>query len=284
MTVADSPLRRMPGWLQPRRAFSPARLRATVAGRLVLITGASSGIGAACARLLAAHGARVLLLARREDELAALCAAIRSAGGQAEYRALDLNDLAAVNAFAESLTATPPDFIISNAGKSLRRSVIDSCTRPQDIGRCLHVNFHGPVLLLQGLLPAMRARGSGGIVNVSSVVTRLPPAPLWSAYQASKAGFDLWFRTAGAELAGDGLRLGSLYLPLVHTPMSAPTGIYARVPGMTTDDAAACVARLVCRGDARLAPWWLWPLEVLAPWLGAGWLWLARRQFARGRH
>lgn len=276
--------RHMPRLLRPPACHDRGQLQRALLGKIVLITGASSGIGAATALLFGMPGVRLVLVARREPELEALCARIGAQGGQAEFHCLDLNDGDAASALGAKLIdlGLVPDVVISNAGKSIRRSAVASMVRPQDIRRCVQVNYLGPALLLQSLLPAMLARGGGQVVNVSSVSARLPPVPYWSAYQSSKSGFDVWFRALALELAGQGAILSSIYLPLVHTPMSAPSAVFDRVPGMLPEDAAASIAHALVMRRQRVAPWWLWPCECLAPLLGPALGLVLRRQFRRG--
>src|SRR5262249_9772687 len=107
-------------------------------------------------------------------------------------------------------------------------------------------------------------RRRGQIVNVSTFAVRMEPVPRWGAYQASKAAFDFWFRSMGVEVRGDGVVTSSIYLPLVYTRMSAPTPSLRGLPGMTPEQAAGLVARAIVRGSRSVAPWWLWPAELLS--------------------
>ncbi|WP_240740782.1 SDR family NAD(P)-dependent oxidoreductase [Deinococcus sp. Arct2-2] len=184
--------------LSPPSCRSREHLRQAVAGKTILITGASFGIGRAAALLLAEAGAEVLLLARSGDQLAELADTIRANGGQASAYTLDLSKPAEFAPVAAQIQAAHPQIhiIISNAGKSIRRPVLQSSEK-QDLERLLAVNFSGPAALLLALLPRMLAQGGGQIVNVSSVSAGPPPLPRWAAYQGSKAGFDLWFRSLG---------------------------------------------------------------------------------------
>lgn len=232
---------------------SERRLRAAVAGKTVLVTGASEGIGEATACRLGAAGARVLLVARTAPRLDAVRERIVTAGGQAEAYPADLTSPADVDALVGKLPAV--DVVVSNAGRSIRRSVAESYDRFHDFQRTNAVNYLGPVQLLLGLLPAMRERGSGQVVNVSTAGL-LFPAPRWSAYLASKAAFDVWLRCAAPELRTDGVAVTSVYLGLVHTRMSAPTHAFRSLPGMTADEAAAVVCRAVVYRPRTIAPWW----------------------------
>jgi NAD(P)-dependent dehydrogenase (short-subunit alcohol dehydrogenase family) len=245
--------------VNPGGAPSAARLRAAVAGQLVLVTGASHGIGRRTAIQLAEAGATVLLVARSEDLLEELAEQLRAGGGRAFALPADLSDAEqAVPALAARILAEhgPPDVVVNNAGKSIRRSLDRSYDRFHDFTRTADLNYLGPVRLLLELLPAMRARGSGHVVNVSTVGVLLPPTPRWSAYQASKAAFDVWLRSAAAEMHDDGVTATSLYMALVHTRMSAPTDDFKLVPGLTPDEAAGLVCHAIVDRPPAIAPWW----------------------------
>ena len=254
----------------PRGAPSPERLRGAVAGRFVLVTGASHGIGRATAVALAGAGATVLLVARSGDVLEELAAQLNggaaasggngAAGGHGRAFAYpaDLTDLDAVDALAQRILAEhgPPDVVVSNAGKSIRRALDRSYDRFHDFTRTIDVNYLGPVRLLMGLLPAMRARGSGHVVNVSTIGVLVPPAARWSAYTASKAAFDAWVRSMAAETHADGVTATSLYMALVYTRMSAPTDDFRFVPGLSPQEAAGLVCRAIVDRPSAITPWW----------------------------
>jgi NAD(P)-dependent dehydrogenase (short-subunit alcohol dehydrogenase family) len=250
--------------VNPPREADLDRLRGAVASATVLVTGASFGIGEATARKLAAAGATVLLAARSEDKLDDIAQSIRDSGGQAVSYPADLSDEDTVSAFTERLLNEhgPPDIVVSNAGKSIRRSLHLQYERPHDFDRTIGINYLGPIRLLLGLLPAMRERGAGHIVNVSSVGVRVPPGPRWGAYQASKGAFDMWLRSVAPELHADGVDVTTIYMGLIHTRMSAPTPSLRNVPGLTPDQAADIVAKAIIERPRTIAPWWLWPAEV----------------------
>lgn len=240
----------------PGHRLAPGALRDAVGGRVVLITGASHGIGEALARRVAAAGAQTILVARSADRLEGLAADL---GPSAVALPCDLADRDAVGTLAQDALAAHGhvDVVVSNAGRSIRRSAAESAERLHDVTRLADVNYIGPAGLLLGLLPAMRARGSGHIVNVSTVGALLPPAPRWSAYVASKTAFDAWLRCVAAEIADDGVTTTSVYLALVHTRMSAPSSRdFDGVPGLTPDEAAGVVARAIVERPARIAPRW----------------------------
>ncbi|MGS0896017.1 SDR family NAD(P)-dependent oxidoreductase [Burkholderia stagnalis] len=256
----------MPGWLRPRGCADDARLRRALAGKTVLVTGASSGIGAAAAHLLARPGVRLLLVARNEERLAAVCRQARAKGASAHYYCVDFSETDQVHALGRRLEAEFPeiDVVVSNAGKSIRRRLAGGEQLLRDAVRCNQINHIAPIVLLSRILPLMAARGAGQIVNVSSVSARLPATPYWAAYQSSKSAFDMWFQSMAGELRAKGVGLGSVYLPLVHTPMSAPSTVFEQVPGMSAEEAAGVVAYALVSRRRRVAPWWLWPCEWLA--------------------
>lgn len=233
------------------------RLRAQVEDRLVLVTGASSGIGAASARRLAAAGAHVVLTARSGNRLREVRDDILAAGGRADFEPADLADPAAASWLAAAVLDRhgPVDVLVSNAGQSIRRSLELSYDRPHDFERMIAVNYLGPVRLALGLLPAMRERGRGQIVNVATVGVQVP-TPRFAAYLASKAAFDTWLRCAAPEIATDGVAATSVYMPLVRTRMIGPTRLYRRAPALSADDAAALVCRAVADRPRSVSPWW----------------------------
>ncbi|MFI9502989.1 SDR family NAD(P)-dependent oxidoreductase [Nocardia sp. NPDC052566] len=238
-------------------------LRDAVGGRVVLVTGASHGIGKASARKLAAAGATVLLVARSVDDLEQVAADIAAAGGTAHIHPTDMADMTAVEQLGRTILTEygQLDMVISNAGKSIRRPIDESYDRFHDFTRTIDVNYLGPVRLLLTVLPHMRERGTGHIVNISSWAVLVPPAPRWAAYGASKAAFDVWLRSVGTEIAGDGLTTTSIYMPLVHTRMSAPTD-FSRIPGLTVDEASDLVCHAVTAKPREIAPWWSAPLQA----------------------
>ncbi len=244
--------------VNPPSALGEEELRKAVAGKVVLVTGASYGLGEATARRLAGAGATVLLAARSADRLEEIAAEIEAAGGDARAHAADLTDTAGVEELAAWALAQRGhvDVVVSNAGKSIRRSVELSYDRFHDFERTIGVNYLGPIRLLLALLPSMRARGEGHIVNVSTIGARIAPGPRWGAYQASKSAFDIWLRSAAPELRADGVTATSVYMALIHTRMSAPTPIYRHVPGQTPEQAAGTICRAIVRRPRAIGPWW----------------------------
>lgn len=248
----------------PARVSDPDRLRAAVAGKTALVTGASYGIGEATARRLAAAGATVLAVARSEERLTDVSASINAGGGRAVAYPADLTDESAVSTLTKQITEEhgPLDIVVSNAGKSLRRSLHQQYDRPHDFQRTIDINYLGPVRLLLGLLPAMRANGTGHIVNVSSVAVRVVPGPQWGAYQASKAAFDRWLRSVAPELHADGVRVTTVYFALVRTRMIAPTPLLGRLPALSPDEAADAIAKALIERPRTIEPPWVLPAEL----------------------
>jgi short-subunit dehydrogenase len=252
--------------LQRWRAWAAARERARLAaalrGRRVLLTGASSGIGRALAHELAAAGAELVLVARRADELAAVAEECARLGGHARVRPADLADPAAARRLAETVLREdgPVDVLVNNAGSSIRRSVLDY--KAGDVERLAAVNYLGPAALTLALLPAMVERGAGHVVQVSTIGTQTG-APNFAAYVGAKAAADHFARSLRLELGGRGIAVTTIHVPLVRTPMLAPSRIYEMFPALTPDRAARRIGRALVRRPVRVAPRWSTALEVL---------------------
>jgi NAD(P)-dependent dehydrogenase (short-subunit alcohol dehydrogenase family) len=239
-------------WVRRAVASLPGvQLPSPLAGKRVLVTGASSGIGAATARAVAERGATVLLVARRADELARVADDIAGAGGTACAYACDLTDGTAVDGLLDRVARDHGgvDMLVNNAGRSIRRSLALSYDRMHDVERTMAINYLAPVRLILGLLPRMVAQGDGHVVNVLTWGVQVK-APKFSAYIASKAALDTFSRIAGRETYGDGVTFTNIRLPLVRTDMIGPTDVYRRAPAMTPEQAAARVVR--ARADRPL--------------------------------
>jgi acyl-CoA synthetase (AMP-forming)/AMP-acid ligase II/NAD(P)-dependent dehydrogenase (short-subunit alcohol dehydrogenase family) len=236
---------------------SDRRLHEAVAGKVVLITGASSGVGKATAQRLGATGATVLLVARRLDLLEALRDEIEAGGGNAFVHQCDLSDPDRAAALADEVLEQHGhvDVVVSNAGVSIRRWLSQSYDRFVDFERTMRVNYLGPVRLLLGLLPSMRDRGSGHIVNVSTMGVDFP-ALRWSAYIASKAAFEAWLGGVAPEIRADGVTTTSIHLQLVRSPMLGPFRMWRYIPGMSTEEAAGIVARAIVSRPRVISPPW----------------------------
>ncbi len=210
-----------------------------VAGRRVLITGASSGIGRATALKVAAAGGTPLLVARNVERLEEVRAEIVAAGGAAYVYAADMSDMESVDDLVERVLADHRhvEMVVNNAGRSIRRSIALSYDRFHDFERTMQLNYFGAIRLILGLLPDMRERGIGHIVNISSIGVQTNP-PRFSAYVASKAALDAFTRVVASETIGDGVTFTTIHMPLVRTPMIAPTKMYDAFPAITPEQAA----------------------------------------------
>ncbi|HEX3592086.1 MAG TPA: SDR family oxidoreductase, partial [Pseudonocardiaceae bacterium] len=238
--------------LDPDRARHTNR-RKPLTGRRIVVTGASSGIGRATAVAIAARGAVPLLVARRQDELEAVRAEIQAAGGVAHAYPCDLTDADAVDALVKQILADHEavDMLVNNAGRSIRRSVRLSVDRMHDFERTMNLNYFAPLRLILGLLPHMRARGFGHVVNVTTMGLQTD-TPRFSAYLASKAALDEFSLVAGRELLGDNVTFTTVRMPLVRTPMIAPTTAYRALPAASPQDAALLVVRALERRPVQV--------------------------------
>ena len=204
-----------------------------------MITGASSGIGLVTAVQVAKAGGVPILVARGAEKLEATKRLIEGQGGTAYVYPCDLSDLDAIDALTKQLASDfdHVDFVVNNAGRSIRRSLKLSEDRFHDFERTMQLNYFGAIRLVMGLLPKMRAQKSGHIVNISSIGVLTNP-PRFSAYVASKAALDAWSNVVSSEVVGDGVSFTSIHMPLVRTPMIAPTKLYDRFPTISPGQAA----------------------------------------------
>lgn len=226
-----------------------------IEGRTIVVTGASSGIGASAAIQLAAHGARLLLVARRREELETVRGAITQAGGQAWIYPADLSVIEEVEACADAMLAEHGhiDVLVNNAGRSIRRPVVEALDRFHDYQRTMQLNYFAAVRLTQKLLPGMLARRSGHIVNVSTLSVQMAN-PYFSAYVASKAALEGFSRCLAVEMVGSGVSVSLVNYPLVKTAMTAPTRVYDRVPQMKVEDAGRWIVEAIQTRRARTSP------------------------------
>jgi short-subunit dehydrogenase len=225
----------------------------SVTGRTVLITGASSGIGKATAIELGEAGGTVLLVARTKAKLDEVAAEVEEAGGTAFVHTCDLSDPDDVDRMANQVLKRHGhvDVLINNAGKSIRRSVDRSYDRFHDYQRTMQLNYFAPVKLILDLLPVMRERGSGHIINISTMGLQVN-TPRFAAYLASKAALDAFSRSIGPEIIGDGVHVTTVYMPLVKTPMIAPTKIYDRFPTLSPEEAADLICEAIRKRPKRV--------------------------------
>jgi len=223
-------------------------MKEALEGRHVVITGASSGIGRSTALKVAAAGGVPLLVARNVEKLEEVRAEIVAAGGTAFVYAADISDMESIETLLERLLADHRnvDMLVNNAGRSIRRSIALSYDRFHDFERTIQLNYFGAVKLIIGLLPHMRDRGSGHIVNVSSIGVQTNP-PRFSAYVASKAALDAFTRVVASEVIGDGVTFTTIHMPLVRTPMIAPTKMYDAFPTLSPEEAADMICEALRR-------------------------------------
>jgi len=229
-------------------------LRGTVAGKVVLVTGGSSGIGLAAAHKFAEAGATTLICGRDQDKLDEACKGALAKGYRFVAYAADIADMADCDRFIQQLIADHGgvDFLINNAGRSIRRAIESSYDRFHDYERTMQLNYFGCLRVTMGLLPGMVAKKKGHVVNISSIGV-LTNAPRFSAYVASKAALDAWTRCASSEFADQRISFTTINMPLVRTPMIAPTGLYNNVPTLSPEEAADMVAQACIFKPVRIA-------------------------------
>ena len=234
--------------------FVDRTLRGHVSGKVVLITGGSSGIGKATAIKVAEAGAKVIIVARGEEELFRTRDEILAAGGKCWAYTCDLADLSSCDKLVATVLAEHKavDVLVNNAGRSIRRSVELSYDRFHDYERTMQLNYFGCLRLIMGFLPAMTQRRRGQVVNISSIGV-LASSPRFSAYVASKAALDAFSRCAQAEFSGKNIAFTTVNMPLVKTPMIAPTKMYESVPTLTPEEAADLVVRAIIERPSRVA-------------------------------
>jgi len=234
--------------------FIDHSLSGKVKGRTVLVTGGSSGIGKAAALKIASAGARVLICARNEAELAATQTEISEAGGICHSYIADLSEEKSCAELVKRIVDEHGgvDILINNAGRSIRRSIALSYDRFHDFERTMQLNYFGSLRLIMGFLPGMTERHRGHIINISSIGV-LTNAPRFSAYVASKAALDAFSRCAQAEFSDNGIHFTTVNMPLVKTPMIAPTKMYEAVPTLTPDEAADMIVEAIVERPVRLA-------------------------------
>jgi NAD(P)-dependent dehydrogenase (short-subunit alcohol dehydrogenase family) len=237
-----------------RRLLGSASLESAVRGKVVMVTGASSGIGRSAALKIADAGGIVLLVARTPEKLEATRDQIEEGGGVAHVHPCDLSEIDDIDRMADEVLAQHGhvDVLVNNAGRSIRRSVALSYNRFHDYERTMQLNYFGPVKLILKLLPVMRERKSGHLVNISSIGVQTN-TPRFSAYVASKAALDAFSRCIASEIFDDGVHITTIHMPLVRTPMIAPTKMYNRFPTITPEKAADMISEAIIHKPKRIA-------------------------------
>ncbi|MCW2689997.1 MAG: hypothetical protein JWR37_4887 [Mycobacterium sp.] len=225
-------------------------------GKRILLTGASSGIGAAAAGKLARRGATVLVVARRQELLDTVVQGITADGGKTEAIACDLSDLDAVDELVARVEKSHGglDILINNAGRSIRRPLAESLERWHDVERTMSLNYYSPLRLIRGFAPGMLERGEGHIINVATWGVLSESSPLFAVYNASKAALSAVSRVIETEWADKGVHSTTLYYPLVNTPMIEPTRAYDGLPALTSDEAADWMVIAARTRPVRIAP------------------------------
>ncbi|HEX4880223.1 MAG TPA: SDR family oxidoreductase [Limnobacter sp.] len=234
--------------------FVDRSLSGQVAGKVVLITGGSSGIGLATAQKMAAAGAITIICGRDEEKLLEAKALVRSEGNELHTYSVDIADMADCDRFVAQLLKDfgHVDVLVNNAGRSIRRGIENRFDRFHDLERTMQLNYFGALRVTYGLLPKMMERRKGHVINISSIGV-LTNAPRFSAYVASKGALDAWTRCAASEFADLNIHFTTINMPLVRTPMIAPTKLYNNVPTLNPDQAADMVAQAVIHRPVRIA-------------------------------
>ena len=229
-------------------------LAGRVKGKVVMVTGASSGIGRATAQRLAEAGATLLLVARGEDKLKAAQQEMQALGGQVYIYPTDLADMQSCDGMVKQVLEQhgSVDILVNNAGRSIRRAVSHSFDRFHDFERTMQLNYFGALRLIMGFLPSMMSRRRGHIINISSIGV-MANSPRFSAYVASKSALDAFTRCAASEFVDNNIKFTTINMPLVRTPMIAPTPIYRSVPTLIPEEAADLVVRAIIYRPVRIA-------------------------------
>ncbi|HXX85530.1 MAG TPA: SDR family oxidoreductase [Casimicrobiaceae bacterium] len=234
--------------------FIDRSLAGRVNDKVVVVTGASSGIGRATALKLASAGAKVMLVARGEEKLVDTKREIDTAGGKCWIYACDVSDMASCDALVAKVLKDHGacDYLINNAGRSIRRGIINSLDRFHDFERTMQLNYFGALRLIMGFVPKMMERRSGHIINISSIGV-LSNAPRFSAYVASKSALDSFSACAASEFVDKGINFTTINMPLVRTPMIAPTKMYENMPTLSPEEAADLVVEAIVYKPVRIA-------------------------------
>jgi NAD(P)-dependent dehydrogenase (short-subunit alcohol dehydrogenase family)/thioester reductase-like protein len=232
-------------------------LKGKVRGKVVMITGGSSGIGLATAKKVAEAGAIVLIIARDEEKLAEAQKDIEAGaknGGRVFTYSADVGDEASCAKFAATVIEKHGgvDILINNAGRSIRRAIENSYDRFHDFERTMAVNYFGALRVTMAFLPGMAKKHKGHVINISSIGV-LTNAPRFSAYVSSKAALDAFTRCAASEFADTGVKFTTINMPLVRTPMIAPTKIYNNVPTLSPEEAADMLCEAIVYEPVRIA-------------------------------
>ena len=249
-----------------------------ISGRTAVVTGASSGIGAAVARDLARRGAQVVAVARRADRLAEVVDECRGSSPESVAHVADIGEPDTCREVVEQTLERfgSLDILVNNAGVSIHRHA--ARTPPKDIARLFDVNFFGPVHLTMAALPGMLESGSGSVVNVTSVAGYVPN-PGESAYGASKAALSRWSHGLAVDLHGTGVHIGTLSPGPIDTEIwSLDEEVTYQGKRYPPSVVATAVARMIEREQTHVtAPRLYGAIGVLYPMLGRAVRWGMRR-------
>ncbi len=234
--------------------YKDRTLKGTVKDKVCVVTGATSGIGLATAHMLADAGAIVCIAARTQDTLDEVHHELQQAGGNVHAYRCDFSNMEDCDAFVKNVLDDHGhvDYLINNAGRSIRRSINLSFDRFHDFERTMQLNYFGSLRLIMGFSPSMLERRSGHIVNISSIGV-LTNAPRFSAYVASKSALDSFSRCAASEFSDSNVSFTTINMPLVRTPMIGPTKIYDSVPTLSPEEAAGLIAKAIVYRPKRIA-------------------------------
>lgn len=240
--------------------------RHEIAGKTVLLTGASSGVGRAAAHALGRDGARLILVARTAEPLLRVRDAVRADGGLADSITCDLSDADDTDALVKKVLDEygAVDVLVNNAGRSIRRQAAEATDRFHDYERTMALNYFGAARLTMGLLPAMLAAGEGHVVNVATWGVAAGSMPKFTAYHASKAALGAFGRSLGAETRSRGVHVTTLGFPLVRTEMIAPTGAYDDAAALTAEQAADWIRTAIRTRPIELYPRYTRILQAVA--------------------
>ncbi|MEN2765619.1 SDR family NAD(P)-dependent oxidoreductase [Ornithinibacillus xuwenensis] len=244
--------------LFPPTIINDKQLRAKLAHKTILITGASSGIGEQLVYQLGNIECHLVLVARRWDKLQNIKRLMEQQKADVMIYQADLRNAEELQGFLSYLNqlSIGIDVFVNNAGLSIKRSIFDSLDRFHDFSRTMSINYEAPVQILLSIIPILE-KSRGHIINISTVNALLNPFPNFAAYQASKLAFDTWLRSASPELQARGIATTSVYLPLVRTPMIEPTVVYHNMPAMSPLHVATIVCKLMYTRKKRKKPWWI---------------------------
>lgn len=240
--------------------------RHEIAGKTVLLTGASSGVGRAAAHALGRHGARLILVARTAEPLLEVRDTVRAAGGVAESITCDLSEPGEVDDLVKTVLEQygTVDVLVNNAGRSIRRRAADATDRFHDYERTMALNYFGAARLTMGLLPSMLEAGNGHVVNVATWGVAAGTMPMFTAYHASKAALGAFGRSLGAETRSRGVHVTTVGFPLVRTEMIAPTGAYDESAALTAEQAADWICSAIRTRPIELYPRYTRILQAVA--------------------